>query len=86
MEKKETIFAQPFYFERPREGAPDFVKGRVSIKVADAIEMLKKYQNNAGYVNLDMLKSKEKGNIYFTVNTFQPKPKEETIDDESIPF
>jgi len=88
MDKKETVFATGFFFEKKRDNAPEFVKGGISIKVAEAIELLKKYQNNAGYVRLDMLKSKEKGNIYFTVNTWQPEKKEETpeLDDSSIPF
>ncbi len=31
--KKEKVFAEGFIFKRPREGAPDFVKGNISIKV-----------------------------------------------------
>lgn len=79
--------AKGFYFERPKEGAPTFVKGKVSIKVAEAIEMLKASQNNAGYVNLDLLESKDKSKLYFTVNDWQPPKKEEApVDDVSSPF
>lgn len=68
--------ASGFYFDRPKEGAPEFVKGKLSIKVAEAIDLLKTHQNEAGYVNLDLLKSKE-GKLYMTVNTWKPEKKEE---------
>jgi hypothetical protein len=84
MEKKETVLAKGFYFDKPREGAPDFVKGKLSVKVTEAVELLKKYENNAGYVNLDLLKSKE-GKLYFTVNTWQPEKKDE-IEAADVPF
>jgi len=38
---KERIFAEGFSFKR-REDAPDFVIGRISIKVDEAIAFLKK--------------------------------------------
>lgn len=75
-EKKETIFADGFRIEKPKEGSPEFVKLRLSFKVAEFIELLKKYENNAGWVNMDMLKSKDGSRLYATVNTFVPKPKE----------
>lgn len=69
--------AKGFYFERPNEGAPEFVKGKLSIKVAEAIELLKAKQNNAGYVNLDLLQSKDKTKLYLVVNDWKPPVKEE---------
>lgn len=68
--------AKGFFFERPKEGTPEFVKGRLSIKVAEAIELLKAKQNNAGYVNLDLLQSKDKTKLYLTVNDWKPKQEE----------
>ena len=86
----ETIFADGIFFDKPREGAPDFVKGRVSIKVEEAVKFLQAHKNEKGYVNLDLLKAKEGGKLYFKLNTFKPEKKEETpdeeIDKESIPF
>lgn len=70
---EQSPLAKGVYFERPREGAPSFVKGKVSIKVADAMTMFREYQNRAGYVNLDLLQSKDGTKLYFTVNTWQPK-------------
>eukprot|EP01043_Picozoa_sp_COSAG02_P111281 COSAG02_NODE_47437_length_341_cov_0.644628_1_plen_54_part_10 len=48
---EEKIFADGFSFKR-REGAPDFVVGRISVKVDDAISFLKSHQKN-GWVNLN---------------------------------
>jgi len=69
----ETIFADGIYFDKPREGAPDFVKGRVSIKAEEAIAFIQKHKNEKGYVNLDLLKAKEGGKLYFKLNQYKPK-------------
>jgi len=82
----DKIFADGFRFEKPREGAPEFVKGKLSIKVPEAIAFLTKHQTNAGWVNLDLKKSK-KGTLYLELNTFTPKKQDEdSIDPENIPF
>ncbi len=79
-EKKEKVFADGFRFEKPREGSPEFVKGRISVKVPEAIIFLEKHQNNAGWVNLDLKKS-AKGTLYLELNTWQPPKKEDIKDD-----
>lgn len=76
---QETIFATGIFFDKPREGAPDFVKGKVSIKVEDAVTMLKAHVNEKGYVNLDLLKSKDGSKLYFTVNTWKPEKEKNEI-------
>jgi len=86
MEKTEIVFADGFKFEKPREGAPELLKGRISVNVATAIETLKKHQNNGGWVNINMWKSKEKGTIYFSIDTWKPTPKENTLEDADSPF
>ena len=70
-EKKEKIFADGFRFEKPREGSPEFVKGRLSIKAPEAIIFLQKHQNNGGWVNIDLKKSAG-GKLYLELNTWQP--------------
>lgn len=83
----EPTFAAGFFFDKPREGAPDFVKGRVSIKTEDAIKMFEEHKNEKGYVNLDLLKSKDGSKYYFTVNTWKPnKDESSAIDPEDNPF
>lgn len=69
----DKIFAAGMRFEKPREGSPDFVKGKLSFKVDEAIEFLQKHKNEKGWVNVDLLKSKEKGTLYLQLNDWKPK-------------
>jgi len=78
--------AKGFYFDKPREGSPEFVKGRMSIKVDEAIIMLKEKKNDKGYVNLDLLQSKDKTKLYFTINDWKPEEKKEEVTGEQPPF
>ena len=74
--------AAGFYFDKPREGAPDFIKARISVKVEDAIETLNKYKNEKGYVNLELLQKKDKTGHYLQINTFGLDQPEEKKEDE----
>jgi len=67
---KEKIFADGFSFNK-REDAPDFVIGKVSVKVADALTFLKSHDSN-GWVNLDIKQSKG-GKYYMELDTWTPK-------------
>ena len=69
---EEKIFADGFSFKR-NENAPDFVVGRVSIKVEDAVAFMKQNAKN-GWVNLDV-KQARSGNYYMELDTFEPKSK-----------
>lgn len=68
--KDEKIFADGFSFKR-NENAPDFVIGRLSIKLDDAISFLKGNEKN-GWVNLN-IKTARSGNHYIELDTFEPK-------------
>jgi len=68
--KPDPVFADGFIFKRPREGAPEFVKGALSLKVGEAIAFLQKH-NNAGWVNLD-LKNSQGGKLYLQLNDWEP--------------
>jgi len=92
MESTKTFLAG-FFFERPREGAPSFVKGRMSIKAEEAIAFITEHKNEAGYVNADLLTSKDGSKLYFTLNDWKPEKKAEaieypteTINPEDVPF
>jgi hypothetical protein len=65
---EEKIFADGFVFKR-NENAPDFVVGRVSIKVEEAIAFIKKHEEN-GWVNLGV-KTARSGNYYMDLDKFQ---------------
>lgn len=74
MNKEEKIFADGFSFRR-NENAPDFVVGRLSLKVDDAISFIKKYDKN-GWVNIS-IKTARSGNHYLELDTYEPKAKGE---------
>lgn len=71
---EEKIFADGFSFKR-QENAPDFVIGRVSIKVDDAITFMRKHEKN-GWVNLNA-KYGRSGNPYMELDTYEPKGKQD---------
>ena len=66
--------ADGFYFDRPKDGAPEWVKGKISIQVEKAIPFLQANKNEKSYVNLDLLISKE-GKPYLKLNSWKPDTK-----------
>lgn len=71
-EQKEKIFASGFSFKR-NDKAPEFVIGRQSIKVDEAIAFLQQRQKN-GWVNIDIKQAKG-GNYYCELDTWEAKPR-----------
>lgn len=82
MEKK---LLKGIYFDRPREGAPAFVKGRMSIKVADAVEFLRENVNEKGYINADLLQSKDGTKLYFHLDEWTPTENKEGAKADDFP-
>jgi hypothetical protein len=87
---EEKIFANGFMFKK-NENSPDFVIGRQSIKVDEAIVFLKEHAKN-GWVNIDIKQSKG-GNYYCELDTWEsPKtdnatqPKKKVEEEEILPF
>ena len=74
MAQDEKIFADGFSFKR-NENAPDFVVGRLSLKVDEAIAFMKE-NDKKGWVNLN-IKTARSGNYYVELDTFEPKGKGE---------
>ena len=68
----EKIYAKGLFAKR-NEKAPDFVVCSLSVKTDDFTQFLKENTNEKGYVNLQVLKSKEKGTLYAVLDTFEPK-------------
>ena len=66
-------FIDGLIFKKPREGAPDFVRGSLSVKVQEFTKFCQEHQKN-GWVNIDILKSKE-GKTYLALNDWKPKEK-----------
>ena len=65
-----TIFSEGFIFKRPREGSPAFVKGSLSLNVYEATAFMQKH-SKGGWVNLDLLASKDNTKLYFKLNTWE---------------
>ena len=73
--RPEPIFADGMSFKLPHPNSPEFIKGKISIKTDNFIKFLEEHQKE-GWITLDMKKSK-KGTIYFQLDTWQPKGKDE---------
>ena len=67
---EEKIFANGFSFKR-NNNAPDFIIGKQSIKVDEAVAFLQAKQKN-GWVNLEIKQAKG-GNYYIELDTWEPK-------------
>lgn len=80
-EQEEKIFAEGFVFKR-NEKAPEFVIGRMSIKVDEAIAFLKKHEDN-GWTNLGV-KQARSGNYYVELDTFKPS-NDSAVDKHNAP-
>lgn len=76
-EKKEKVFADGFSFKR-NESAPDYVVGRLSLKVDDAVAFVKKHANTNGWVNLSIMYGRS-GNPYVELDTYEPAKQEDTV-------
>ena len=72
----EEIFPKGIRFITRTPNQPDFVRGKLSIKVDEFIDWLNNKQSESGWVNLDILLSKQ-GKIYLKHNDFQPQGSDE---------
>ncbi len=68
-EEKEHFFMDGLFVKKPREGAPDFVKGSISLRVKEAIEYLQRVKSE--WINLDIKEGKS-GDWYAEVNLWKP--------------
>ena len=81
MANEEKIFADGFSFKR-NEKAPDFVVGRLSMKVDEAVAFIRQHEKG-GWVNLN-IKTARSGKHYVELDTYEPtaqsgmKPQSET--------
>jgi len=73
----DIVFPEGISYKLAPEDAPDYVRGKISIKTADYIAWLEKQDGE--WVNLDLMVSK-KGTGYLKVNTWKKdEPKAENL-------
>lgn len=93
----DKIYPKGMYFGNPRDAAPSYVKGTLSIKSEDFINFLREHTNESGYANFTFLESKDGKGYYFVLDTYQAemnKPEEiksvesskDEINPDEIPF
>lgn len=87
MSQDEKIFANGFSFKR-RDNAPEFVVGRLSLKVDDAMAFVKEHMKN-GWINLNVNQARS-GNYYVELDTYEAKseetPSKKEAKEEGLPF
>lgn len=64
-------FADGMRVAKPRDNAPDFVIANVSFEVTSFKKYLEENVNDRGWVNVDILRSKEKGTYYAVTNDYK---------------
>lgn len=79
---EEKIFADGFSFKR-NDKAPEFVVGRLSMKVDEAIAFIKNHQKN-GWINLDVKKART-GNFYLELDTYSHSGGESSAEAKRMP-
>lgn len=82
----ENNFIKGLFVNRPSDKAPSFVKAKISISADTFPQFLKDNVNGKGYMNFDILESKD-GKYYAKLDSFEPKQVEESkLKIEDIPF
>ena len=84
----DNIYPKGFFIKPAHEKAPDFVRGRVSVKIEDFNNFLKEHGNSDGWCNFQLLNG-DKG-LYLKLDTWQPEKQtqapSESKDDDDLPF
>lgn len=65
-------FIKGMFLGKPRDGAPSFVKGSMSIKMDDFLLNYGNWVNDRGYINIDLLEN-QSGEFYLSPNDYGTK-------------
>ncbi len=79
----DKIFVDGMQFDPPKQGAPSFVKGKISVRVQPFVEFCNKYANEAGFINIDLFQS-QKGNLYLALNTYKKPVQKEEVEPQEF--
>jgi hypothetical protein len=64
-------FPSGINFDRPRDGAPDFVKGRMGVNLQRLIAWAAENNLTDEWINFDLLQSKDGAKLYFSLNDWK---------------
>ena len=78
----DKVFPDGIFIKEPHTNAPDFVLGKIQIKVLDAVRWLEEKKDDRGWVTLDMKKGKN-GKYYAELDTWKPDPSKRTDEAET---
>lgn len=81
-DNQDRVYAPAMNWSQPRDGAPEFIKAKVGIKVDEFITFLKENAKPSGWINFEMKESQD-GRYYWELDTWEPKAKKE---EDDVPF
>lgn len=76
----EAIFVDGMIFKRPSANAPDYIKGKLSVKVEDFAKFMKQHEK-LGWINID-LKESRAGKYYAQLDTWEAEPQDGYVEEE----
>lgn len=74
---QDKTFVDGLIAKFPHEKAPDFVVAHLSIKTTELIAFIEKHKKTDGWLNIDLLKSKDGQKMYSQVNDWKPEQKKD---------
>lgn len=87
---EKQVFVDGLIAKFPHEKAPSFVKAHLSIKATELIAFIEKHRKPDGWLNLDLLTSKDGTKMYATLNEWKKEDKKESaepvINKEDVPW
>ena len=79
---EDKVFPVGMFIKPPHEKAPDFVKGKVSVKVAEFVEWAQGL--NKEWLNFD-IKVSQGGKLYMEVDTWEPSGQPASAPPANVP-
>lgn len=66
----DKTFADGMSFKLPPENAPEWLKGKIAIRVDTFLEFIDKHGEAGGWINIDVKESRG-GKLYCELNTYK---------------
>ena len=73
MAENKNVFVDGLRVYKPSSNAPDFIKLNFQVFVDDLINFLQKHKDEKGQVKFTLKKSREKGVLYLSLDTYKKK-------------